>query len=734
MRHYYSLEKFPGPWKISPLCQLRRDYGNGLSRSTQAHNEGRFRTLFSSAVLSSSLPVDHDEDSVVNVEVSEIEEMNFEHAVDTETEDDLAHLRVKLYKISGDDGDRTSEYIEKLYEAGSIQQVFDVIDDHEKSEGTINFKIASQALVTIWDLQKLLFKINANFDPERDYFSKPTFLEKISQHPIFLEKIVKPVVDNCESLDDEPLLATLLCLKRMNYDMRGPESQRFIEECLRRTETLSLPSVSRLCVCMRTESLYGNFIMAKFYPLLASYIDTMSSDIEVRLIAISLRNTLRIISGSIIDKFRTKVCSLTGTDDMSKWETVTLCKIFLLLMACRNLGSESKHLFDLVGESLIERVPRMQLMDVLSLQKFLELGFMQPYGLVEALVSRMLRVVQEGVSTTSSPRMDLLASVSPYLKSIEQRKQLALMLKDYLEHHNFELASGILFVILRWARSSDVELYDLFWSKASEMVEKKLKDSVLERRVLKLGSDYVNFCYGMGFGYRNKNFENVVKQYLYQLIDNYSQGVQPCILHPGDFSRAFSFIIACANLSDPLFYEIEVLRILDDFSPQFRPGDLVILSRGLESIITTLFYQRRPPSKYYDRVLEICSILDEQCSRILLDSQEIGFTDLLAIHKSALVTRRVKGESPILDLTMERILKSEVNDSRSGKDLAQHLLQGLNNYPEATQKIEDLIWSNRESAVSPEVIEKFVILAFCTGWEVNSNKDIFGFCGDVLTK
>lgn len=726
IRHYLLLKKdrtaFGARYNVSKPARQ-------ICPSPVLMSHARNRDFFTSVPVLSSL--DNEDDGLRDgVEISEYDEGSFGQNVSPETEDDLAHLRVKLYKV---ENDPHGEYLERLYEAASIQQVFDVVEDQEKREGKVNSKVASQALVTVWDLQKLLFMINANFDPERDFFDRPSFIEKVSRHPVFLEKIVKPVVENCEALEDEPLLATLLCLKRMNYDIRGAECQKFVEECLRRKETISLPSISRLFVCMRDENLYGLFVSATFYPLLFRYIDEMSSDLDVRLAAISLRNSVRLASESIIDKFRTKIDTLIN--DLPNWETVTVCKVFLVLMTVRSMGSECKHVYDIVGEELAKRVPDMQLMDVLSLQKFLDLGFIHPYSLVEALVSRMLRIVQEGVSSSTSPRLDLLASVAPHLKSAAQRRQLALMLQDYLEKHKFDLASGILFVILRWAKSTDIRLYNLFWNKAAEMVANKTEDNIFDRRILKLARDYLNFTYGLNFGYRHKHFEYTVKRYFYGLIDNYAIGVQPCVMFPNDFARCFAFLLGCATLSDPILYDIEMVRMLDDFSLQFRSSDLVVLSRGLESVIVNLFYPRRPAAKYYDRVLEICSILEEQCSRILINMEEnVEFGELLAIHKSALVTRKVKGDSPLLDLTMQRVVQKDVNDFRSMKDLAQHLLNGWNNYPEATQKIEDFIWNSKKSAMSPELIEKFVTLAFCLGWETSPDRDVFGLCSEILTK
>ncbi|ODM94844.1 FAST kinase domain-containing protein 1 [Orchesella cincta] len=689
--------------------------------STGKFHRGESDNVYVTSSLSSS-SIENEDDHFS----TEFDEVN--QTVKPETEDDLSHLRIRLYSLEEDSDGR----LKRLYEAASIQQVLDLVEESDD----LNLKVASQALVTIWDLQKLLFQISSNFEPERDYFDKPSFIEKVARHPIFVEKIVKPVVENCESLGDEPLLASLLSLQRMNYDIRGPECSKFVDECLRRKQTLSLPSVSRLCVCMRAQSLYGNCIVAQFHPLLWEYVESMSTDLEVRLVAISLRNSLRIVSAPMVDKFRAKIYELK--DEMKDWESVTLCKVFLVLIACRNVGTESKEVFELVGNTIVPKTQAMPLMELLSLQKFLELGYLDPYCLVEALVRDMKRVIQQGISS-SNPRLDLLASIVPFMKSVDHRKQIAGMLKDYLFNHRFEVASGILFTLLRWTRTNDVNLADQFWKNAGDIVLSRNQENVFDRKVLKFGRDYVNFCAGSAYGYRNRKFEFTMKHYLYRLLDNYSRQTQPSFLHPADFAKTYTVLIGVATLSDAIFSDVEIVRMLDDFAPQFRPADLSSIAKAVDYAISNLFHSKilSPTMKYYDRILEICSILEEQCSRIIISNEsKLTFEDMMHIYRVALITRRVKGESPVMNRTTDLIVEYKFNDSRNAKDLLQNLMSGILNFPEANQNVAEFIWNSRNKILSPEVYEKFIQYGFSVGWEPSTTQhhDVLKLCSDNLTK
>jgi hypothetical protein len=150
-------------------------------------------------------------------------------------DEERSHLRTKLYPVESD----PTGVLEKLYQVGSVQEVFDIIKDADE----VNVKFSSQALVTLWDLQKLLFQIGPIFNPREDIVNKTNFVQGVKDNDVFREKILRPVVENHKDLEDEPLCATLLALKKMNYKLT--EFEPLIEECFRRKENLSLTGLSR---------------------------------------------------------------------------------------------------------------------------------------------------------------------------------------------------------------------------------------------------------------------------------------------------------------------------------------------------------------------------------------------------------------------------------------------------------------------------------------------------------
>lgn len=230
-----------------------------------------------------SLSISAEDENAENLFIMDNKELVLDSDID---DHDMSHLRIKLYPI--DESDPQSEPISRLYEAASVQEVFDIIS----SVPQINYspKIASQALVSLWDIQKLLFKLGPIFNPEEDIRNKTGFIENIKANQIFKDRVLRPVLDMHRELEDEPLCASLLALKKMDYSIVVIEA--LIDECLRRNRSgpgLALAGLSRLSVVLRSRGLYGQCIMGELSPTIFKYVNEMIDDLEVRLVSILLR-------------------------------------------------------------------------------------------------------------------------------------------------------------------------------------------------------------------------------------------------------------------------------------------------------------------------------------------------------------------------------------------------------------------------------------------------------------
>lgn len=101
--------------------------------------------------------------------------------------------------------------------------------------------LSSQALCTLWDLQKLLFQLGPIFNPQEDFLNKGEFIQNVKANNIFQEKVLRVVLERHQELGDEPLCASLLALKKMHYELS--EYEPLVAECINRKNTLCLPGI-----------------------------------------------------------------------------------------------------------------------------------------------------------------------------------------------------------------------------------------------------------------------------------------------------------------------------------------------------------------------------------------------------------------------------------------------------------------------------------------------------------
>ncbi|KAK4328674.1 hypothetical protein Pmani_000921 [Petrolisthes manimaculis] len=120
--------------------------------------------------------------------------------------DQFNQLRVILYPSSSD------PIIKAMNEANSVQEVFDIV---ERCGDQLTAEQASQAVVTLWDLQKVYGRFG--FDRDNIHGSMLIeFLEKIVSHPVF-KKLITSLDRLCENLDSTAVSSPYTSPKLKNY-------------------------------------------------------------------------------------------------------------------------------------------------------------------------------------------------------------------------------------------------------------------------------------------------------------------------------------------------------------------------------------------------------------------------------------------------------------------------------------------------------------------------------------
>jgi len=711
-------------------------------------------------VMAATISIDHSEEQESLIFSPDM--MNPHSSIDI---DDInSHLKIQLYPNDQD------PLLQKIHEAASIQQIIDAIKQVPQSELSLKHSsqvilpfvhftfrvtvlnhhcqatlfvtfisfLCLQALISLWDLQKFLYKLNIFFDPEKELLYKTNFVAEIRSHPTFICHVLNPIVNNVDKLEDEPLVASLLCLQRMNYDVKTT-GWNFIQECLKRKNTLKLPALSRLCVCLRSESMFGSLVLIEFLPLAVSYLDSVDNDLDIRLLTITLRSSQRVLGEEIVNLFRRKIEIFLGS---TEFETVTLCKILLFLTETKLIGGNDQLLLNLIrklGTMLVDKVDSMEIMDLLTMQKFVDSAGQDPYLYHEGLLTQMARILEQG----SPPRLDLLSTVAPFMKDFDQRKNMLDLVRRFLNSYSdFETVSHMLLKILRCARINDKELFRLFWSRYQTLIE---ADSAEVKRNIRGASDYITFMFSNGVYNRNRAFETANLKLLYGYMNNYLGNEQPTFISPQDFVKVISFLLAYSSPEDPFYTDIQYLSKLNDFASQFRVSDLFLLSRSVNLALLVMSNfgserKRMKSHKCYDYLLQVCSILEEQSSFKVLDKMNpLRASDLLTVCRLSLNIQKVlTGEcSPIfLESIKQAMEQTDCVDSKFIKDTCNCLIAGNFYYPLALDKIASFIHSSHEY-MGPDVAERFINLAFAYGFEETADKKIglvLAICAELIEK
>jgi len=509
----------------------------------------------------------------------------------TTDDDSINHLITNLYPNNPD------PVLERILEASTIEQLFEAYESiSDESERTP--EQSSQGLACLWDLQKFIFQIGALFDPERDINNKRRYAEILASHPTF-RKILEHAIENIKFLGDEPLAASLLCLKRLEFSVRSPECQAFLAELGKRKETLELPALSRLCVVLRNEGIYGSLLITEFFPRLSQLIREMDNNQGLRLASIALRSANRCAPSSFVQLYYDRVATLHKTNQLVGIDPSIYCKILLCLNDTKWIrsgqpreGASPEELQRIIGHLLTPFVNELPLMDVLSLQRILEFGPLEPPNFIQALNTRIGRLIEE--SQEEVPRLDLICCLAPVTRrSVEQRKRLASFVEQYLDSYpKFETISHLLLKILKTLKLSgdETRLYAKFWDKAYAALE-----SGDPRKALKQSVEYLSFNFGMSYTFRHIQFEAKAKQLLYFYIYNYVNQLRPTLITPTDFAKAYAFLIAFSWHGEPIFQENShgLLKIFQEkFAKGIRPPEFLTLARGISA---SLSYQGRNP-------------------------------------------------------------------------------------------------------------------------------------------
>ena len=483
--------------------------------------------------------------------------------------------------------------LKSISESGSVQDLFQVFDS-VKPEALVT-KYSTQGLVTLWNMEFMHQAARAfgNTGTEGYVGSQMDY----SQDPK-ANRIVSHVVSHAAELNDEPLAASLYCMNRLKFDIRGEQCQTLMTELLKRRSSLDLHALARLCVILRKESLYGNIVLAEFSPLLHSYRRKMKTDDDVQLVSVAIRAAHAVMTNRAADDYVIRVKQLF--DDRRgglKWKPATLCSILNFLTEQRRTIKATKVLTEMAakilrraGNMLIPHVRSMKAPDVVSILKVLEFEH-EPAPLIEALNQRLSKIVQESKKDAS---IHFLALTRP--TSFEEKAKLEDFMREKLKD---TVPSGqSLAALLKILQKSvypcyNPKVFNRFWSvyeqylgtvldgrDGSDLREWPKNEHAAdgEREDVRFGSTgpfttfiktivtYMHICSQMNRAYRHVEFEATASKIALQVLRSYEDG--RCVITTQEYARCIAFLMATGHTD---------VTLKPSFLQQFRARHFMLL-------------------------------------------------------------------------------------------------------------------------------------------------------------
>lgn len=379
-----------------------------------------------------------------------------------------------------------------------------------------------------------------------------------------------------------------------------------------------------------------------------------------------------------------------------------------------------------VSYKIKDRASDIELMELLSLQKYLSGSL--PWPLIEALMSRGSRVIEE---CQDRPRIDLISYVGTFMRGPLVKKRLAQIANDCIDNNDFSTIQNVIYPLIRSLKTDDRTIYDKYWNSAVNLLEKELVLNPQEyKRSIHLAKNYLHFTHSLTFSYRNSWLETICKKQCYSVLDRYLKEPHPeVVISPSEFATIISFLIAF----DQSYMDLKYISKLEQFVKNMKALDIGFIVKGVDCALSKVIKSGRNPTllnrKSYEIVSEACSILEEECALRLVRPDTDA--DLSMVWKVLSVIRRMKGDSPLLDVGMKAFtsMGADSYDSRKIREVCAALMSGSYLYPEAMELISSYVTKNLEHT-NPETIDKFLNLTYCLGWE-NENVD-FGKLASVI--
>ncbi|XP_066999739.2 FAST kinase domain-containing protein 1, mitochondrial isoform X2 [Anabrus simplex] len=630
----------------------------------------------------------------------------------------------------------TDPLISQLNSCASVQDVFDTVRYNEmKMEGCHS----SQAVLVLWDLQKIFVKIRFADELQnavQDLFLEPQaiandYVSQINTHEDFgllLELVKRGTGD----MSADEATCTLLYLNKMGVDLKNPVMQSLVVHCEKLIESMGcdfpLTALSRFTVAsQRHGGLWLVYVLQKILPLIISKIETCENAEDLRLLTICLNNARQIIGPSILETYKSKVEDMIKNGSLTSNNGRTIVKAALFLNAptwSQENADITRMLLSLFKGGISSLDPR----DLVAVHRIFQ-NSLEPADLLDEMQQYAAHILsQEGDFLSAMQSSVDLLSCAVTFSSPNQRKLFEKLTSDHLENVKFSSSMVTLFKVIRNLKTSNVNLCDKFWCKTLKYLELSASERI-DYKLLRQCYRYMHFNNNLGGTYRHYEFEKKVIQWL---LEEIRSGM--CGVIPSKFSRAASFLIAYGSIGQDKAGEAILKLVVDkliEMSPQLSELDCLSISRGFQ-VAMQLRYRKSASEFMMGQFVRLDGLLND-CLRRHLKNKHCTLSSVNLLMRSY-INRNGAQESEFSYELIKRYRNFEgPMSSRSVRDATLNLLSSGCLLPEAVDRLVQYVIDHNVHLLG-ETVEKVLNLCYSQGYCPTKADTFLSVASDIILR
>ncbi|XP_076041019.1 FAST kinase domain-containing protein 1, mitochondrial-like [Oratosquilla oratoria] len=619
-------------------------------------------------------------------------------------------LRVSIYSDSSD------PVVKSLAQAASLQEVFDLVTNNDSP---LTAEHISQAIITLWDLQKMYEKYGVEV-PELLTSHVTEFLEGIRNHPIF-QNLLDGLGRCYQELNDDALACMLLYLHRIGLKNSHPVMQNMVILALKRYKTFSLTALSRLSVYVRDQGLSGIYIQSRIINTISKHISNCRTKDELKLITICLLSMKKLVSDTVLSEYSTLVTKFLSEGVLDGTEPKYELKI-LKFFNHNEWSSKNNYLVRALILTLLDKVGTLSPTQIVYLNSHFQSN-LEPREILKKIQEHAARHIEE----VKNPEIkaDLLLCLAPF-SSHGMRSNFEELVAEILDGSRSQFYMSVIFKTLRFLKTSNTRLCNTFWNTAMESVLKsveKVKGTSLGIEEIILRSVYQRYMYfnnNLGGTYRNYQLEHQMNQILLEEL-RHSSGILP-----SKMAKISSFLIGYAGKDGIPALVIDKIKLM---SSQLQVVDTVALSRGIQIFLA--MSPKHIQRSHMEQIALLTHILNTCTERHL---KRVGSLVEITNITRAYLSRRcspatflfddiINGHNKFLDQLNSRIVRDISMNFLSTRYLSPQIMDALANY----------VIENKDYVLG-DVVERLLNCLYHLGYHPKNEKDFFKAAEEIIVQ